>query len=241
MPLNPRRKMKIKNVLLVLATMMAFAWSVLEAQITPVDRVKPDYPQAMLDNFEEGKAVIRVTIGEDGTVTECSISSATDPRFGEAAMAAARKWTFKPIIEGGRAVSKKVNIPFNFTLPPEAKANKNFGRAVFKDLDPQYKQVEAKSLPQRLQPLNPAKPRYPEALKGTGKTASVRIRYTIDVDGQTINPQVVSQDIDPEFIRPALLAVIISKYLPSTQDGRLVYVTTQRTFNFEEGMNEMEN
>lgn len=206
------------------------------AAITPKNMVQPDYPDALMSQFLEGKAVIQVTIGTDGTVTDASVTSATEPAFGQAALAAARQWTFEPIREDGRAVSKKVNIPFHFNLSPEQKANKNFGREVFKPLDPAYQEITANSLPRRPTPVKPVRPRYPEALVGSGKSGNVRVRFTIDVDGKTINPVVLTEDAAPEFIRAALMAVIMTEYLPLTRDGRLVYVTMQRNFKFSEDM-----
>ena len=61
-----------------------------------------------------GEAVIALTVSPNGRVLDPQIKRATDPAFGEAALAAARLWRFLPKVETGRAVATTVEMPFQF-------------------------------------------------------------------------------------------------------------------------------
>ena len=65
----------------------------------------------------KGKAVVTVRITPQGTVRDPVVESASDPAFGEAALAAVRQWRFIPRVEDGRAVEARVNMPFVFAPP----------------------------------------------------------------------------------------------------------------------------
>lgn len=45
------------------------------------------------------------------------LKSATDPAFGEAALAAIRQWRFLPEMKGGLAVEQSADLPFAFVPP----------------------------------------------------------------------------------------------------------------------------
>lgn len=75
----------------------------------------PEYPPALRKAKTKGEAVIRFTLSPKGSVLEPVVKSASDPAFGESALAAARQWRFLPKIVSGRAVSTAVDMPFVFT------------------------------------------------------------------------------------------------------------------------------
>jgi len=81
----------------------------------------PEYPEALHRAHIAGSAVISLTIDRNGGTRELAVKSATNPAFGESALAAARLWRFLPQIRDGHPVETKVNLPFAFG-PPEAKA-----------------------------------------------------------------------------------------------------------------------
>jgi len=84
----------------------------------------PAYPAALLKTNVNGQAVITLWIRPQGSVRDPVVKSATDPAFGEAALAAARLWRFLPRIKDGHAVESKVDMPFVFT-PPGKPAEKS--------------------------------------------------------------------------------------------------------------------
>lgn len=79
----------------VLAAALLFSTSVF-AEFRPdaVAMPKPLYPSGLIST--QGHARISLKIHSDGTVSDVKALSATQPAFGEAAVAAATLWRFKP-------------------------------------------------------------------------------------------------------------------------------------------------
>jgi TonB family protein len=75
----------------------------------------PEYPSKLLRAKTKGEAVIAFTVSRNGRVVDPQVASASDPAFGESALAAARLWRFLPRIVNGAPTETKVNMPFVFT------------------------------------------------------------------------------------------------------------------------------
>jgi TonB family protein len=80
-------------------------------------RAVPQYPDTLKQAGTAGQAVIALRIGANGRVYDPSVKSATDPAFGEAALAALRLSRFLPRVQGGRPVVAVVEVPVEFTPP----------------------------------------------------------------------------------------------------------------------------
>src|SRR5260221_92779 len=65
----------------------------------------PAYPPDAVKERMGGEASIRMVVDEKGIVTLARVLDATDPRLGEAALAAARKWVFSPALDSGKPVA----------------------------------------------------------------------------------------------------------------------------------------
>lgn len=74
----------------------------------------PEYPSKLRRAKVAGGATIRFTISPTGRVRDLEIVNATDPAFGESALAAARQWRFLPKIKDGHAMETKAELPFTF-------------------------------------------------------------------------------------------------------------------------------
>jgi TonB family protein len=74
----------------------------------------PEYPEKLRRAKVQGSAMIRFTISPNGRVLDPEVKSASDPAFGEAALAAARQWRFLPKVKGGTPVSSAAQMPFTF-------------------------------------------------------------------------------------------------------------------------------
>jgi len=81
----------------------------------------PDYPPALRKQNIRGSAVISVRIAANGDVFDPVVKSATDPAFGDAALAAVRLWRFLPRVRNGYPVETVADVPVIFT-PPEPAA-----------------------------------------------------------------------------------------------------------------------
>ena len=76
------------------------------------------YPPTLYDTKANGTAKIRMRIGRNGAVVDPAVESASDPAFGEAALAAIRVWRFLPKIQDGHPVESDAEMPFNFRYHP---------------------------------------------------------------------------------------------------------------------------
>ena len=77
---------------------------------------KPDYPQTAKRAGKEGTVILQATIDENGIAQDIVAVTSLGFGFEDAAIAALRKSTFIPATQAGKPVSKRVKIPFEFTL-----------------------------------------------------------------------------------------------------------------------------
>ena len=76
------------------------------------------YPMTAMRNRIEGTVVLRVLVGEDGSVKEIEIDKSSGSRdLDRAAREAVMKWKFKPGMRSGVAYAGWARVPINFTLP----------------------------------------------------------------------------------------------------------------------------
>jgi TonB family protein len=96
----------------------AGVYSINAVDIRPVAirQVEPDYPFE-LGSILTGNAVVVFTVRADGKVADTSVVEADDALFGEAAIAAVRKWRFRPAQVKGAPVDCRMTLPFVFFSP----------------------------------------------------------------------------------------------------------------------------
>jgi TonB family protein len=78
------------------------------------------YPKEALDAKLEGTVGLELTVDEDGRVEDARVTRSASHGFDEAALTAARKFTFEPARKNGRALRSAVQFNYEFHLPPEA-------------------------------------------------------------------------------------------------------------------------
>ncbi len=93
--------------------------AVQQAGPRPFYGAAPAYPPALRNTGLKGKAVVTMRISPQGTVIDPVVEHASEPAFGEEALAAVRQWRFVPQVKDGQAVETKVSMPFDFDPPPE--------------------------------------------------------------------------------------------------------------------------
>ncbi len=78
---------------------------------------KPSYPALSRRLGEQGKVVVRVQIGVDGTAQQAEIRSSSGyDRLDQAALATVRSWRYVPGKRNGLAEAMWFNVPINFVL-----------------------------------------------------------------------------------------------------------------------------
>jgi len=91
------------------------------APVTPpsvVHHVDPIYPPSALKERLHTTVMLTVTVDADGHVSQVTVSESGGNDLDEAAIIAARQWTFVPAMRNGKAVASRIKIPFHFA-PPE--------------------------------------------------------------------------------------------------------------------------
>lgn len=81
----------------------------------------PAYPAEALSRKQDGKVVLIVDVGADGSVTKAQVDTSSPPTvFDAAALEAVKKWKFTPAMEQGKAVPGRVQIPVTFEADSKA-------------------------------------------------------------------------------------------------------------------------
>jgi periplasmic protein TonB len=71
----------------------------------PVQRTEIEYTQEARSNNVEGRMVLRITIGADGSVLKVEVVQKVDPSLDAAVVAAVKGWVFKPSMRCGKAMA----------------------------------------------------------------------------------------------------------------------------------------
>jgi TonB family protein len=93
------------------------------AAITPPalrSRVEATYPPDAQRDRLEATVGLELVVGEDGQVAEARVIAPAGHGFDEAAIDAARKFTFEPARRDGVAIRSSVQLGYEFHLPPPA-------------------------------------------------------------------------------------------------------------------------
>jgi TonB family protein len=91
-----------------------------EAAPKPLTGPIPRYPESLPPAKGKGQATVSCVIAANGKPQNVKVKSASDPAFGEAAVAAMSEWWFVPKVADGKPIDSAADLPFEFT-PPAAK------------------------------------------------------------------------------------------------------------------------
>jgi protein TonB len=81
-----------------------------------VSFTQPVYPESAKANHQSGTVILRAIIGRDGHVHSLRPANTADPDFVIAAIAAVRRWTYKPYLLNGVPTEVHSMITVNFAL-----------------------------------------------------------------------------------------------------------------------------
>ncbi|MCL2777064.1 MAG: TonB-dependent receptor [Polyangiaceae bacterium] len=90
------------------------------AQITPpsvITHVDAVYPRAALATRKHADVVLALTVDIDGHVSKVDVIESGGKDLDEAAIVAARQWTFVPAERAGKPVASRIRVPFHFAPP----------------------------------------------------------------------------------------------------------------------------
>jgi TonB family protein len=83
-----------------------------------ITEVKPDYTREAMQQQIQGSVWLSCVVSEKGVITDVEVTRSLDKEFGldQAAVDAARQWTFKPGLKDGKAVAVRITIELTFRL-----------------------------------------------------------------------------------------------------------------------------
>jgi len=82
----------------------------------PVRTVAPEYPNELRREGVSGLVMVKCSIDVQGNVTETLVEKSSNAAFEQPAIAAVKKWKFKPAKQDGAPVAIKVTIPIKFVF-----------------------------------------------------------------------------------------------------------------------------
>lgn len=82
----------------------------------PIRTVAPEIPKELQRDGVSGIVMVRCAIDEKGDVIDVQVEKSSQPELEQPALAATRKWKFRPAQQDGRPVAIKVSIPIRFVL-----------------------------------------------------------------------------------------------------------------------------
>ena len=165
-----------------------------------------EFPTEVPADVKSGTALVRIVVDETGAITSSKVVKASLPAFGEAALAAAKQWTFSPGVDDGKYAPICLDVPFEFSrdrpaktpmLPPER-------------LMPRYVSKKPAAL------IDGPLGEYPETLLGRGLPGTVIFACHVDVDGKASAPRILRAS-HVDFVLPALAAFPSWRFSPTMQ------------------------
>jgi iron complex outermembrane receptor protein len=82
-----------------------------------VHHVDAVYPPSALKAREHADVILTVTVDADGHVSKVDVAESGGPDLDEAAIVAAREWTFVPAMRDGKPIASRIKMPFHFAPP----------------------------------------------------------------------------------------------------------------------------
>lgn len=102
-------------LLFALLTAPVLAQSKTEPPV-PVRTVAPEYPAELRREGVSGLVMVKCSIDVQGNVAEAEVEKSSNAAFEPPALAAVKKWKFKPARQDGNPVAIKVSIPIKFVF-----------------------------------------------------------------------------------------------------------------------------
>ena len=224
----------------VLVAPLVLCGSLSEATISQLKLTKytePEFPvSARMEGIPDGLVTLAISRDEAGVPSDILVIDATDRRFAEAAVVAARTWRFAPVSAGVGLPAELVRIGFRLTGVVYINAhNQNkaglLGDYVAQKLREPVRIPELQSLATAPKAINQPMPSYPAAFTGMAIEGSAKVRFYIDEEGRVRLPQVIEAS-RPEFADAAVAAVARWRYEPPRQGTRPIVVTENWSFKF---------
>lgn len=194
-------------------------YQVTEANALVVDWFPADLPADVSAAGFNGEVFVEFVVRTDGSVGATKVVSSTDPRLDEVALASVRRWTFQSAIYEGQPIESVMQVPVMFPL--DRRARESFAPP-----------VDPIPLPNTgIEVVTYGHPVEPEISERRLLGGHVTLEFTVTAEGKPQKPRVLGANC-AELIRPAVDALMRTKFKPAEQSGIPVPATTQVPFEF---------
>lgn len=192
------------------------------------------YPPLMLYNaIYSGEVSTVISVDENGELTDLLVTGYTDKAFADAAVAALKRWVYKPARVMGRARASRADVLFQFkdqgvivqnlpgALEQRALTGYMQGRYI-------YQPCKLRELDRIPTPVHVVRP----SIKSDGSKHSITVEFYIDEEGKVRMPAVAKESADDDYAAAAVTAVEQWRFEPPLRKGRPVLVYAQQEFTF---------
>ena len=176
----------------------------------------PVYPADALREQVGGGTVIRIVVDETGAITAARVLRASDPRLGEAALAAVKAWTFAPAVDGEKRVASCLDVPLSFD---PKKGQKGWPASHMTNMNNQPRPAPVTGAEPNRTPTG----EYPAVLTERKLPGSVDFACRVDATGRVSAPKILGTS-HADFVLPALASLAKWEFTPSKQ-GDLAVAT----------------
>lgn len=202
--------------------------------------VQPVYPLEAMEQKLQGKVVVHLVISTTGDVLSTEPVSGS-PVLVQAAVAAMKKWKFKPYIHNGQPVQIGYKMPYDFAIGdrvvenPVAEANVTATNSVAPPPSPggstDAQKVQISGTVSQGLLLHQVVPVYPDQARARFIQGVVVLQAVIGKDGRIKSLQPVS---GPTELRDSAVGAVQQwRYRPYILDGQPVEVQTTINVNFK--------
>ncbi|MCX6169154.1 MAG: energy transducer TonB [Ignavibacteriales bacterium] len=241
--------MKTKMILILLLISFAGLYAQQKAKLQKVDetgfievdkapelisKMNPEYPKLAKLAGIEGTVYLKLLIDEKGNVVKAKVEKGVKDMLDEAALKAVKKAKFSPAILKDKPIKVWVVLPIAFKLSfnenepkivsPGIQAPSNISD---EEPNPDAK-VEYEKGPE---PIEFAKPAYPEEAKKNNITGKVFVKVLIDKEGTPKKAMVIESDNDI-FNQSAMDAIMKSKFTAAVNKGEKIPVWVVVPYKF---------
>lgn len=192
-----------------------------------LNRTAPEYPRAAKEQNVEGDVVIEITIDEEGKVSNARAMSGHELLV-DAALEAAKQWTFKPTKLNDQAVKVSGILTFRFKLGSLAEATASSDLAQIDENIVKRSEGVIRGLA-----TNRVSPEYPREAKEQNVEGDVTVQIIIDEEGKVVSAKATSGH---ELLQD--VSVTAAKgwtFKPFELDGKPTRVSAELSFRFKLG------
>jgi TonB family protein len=164
------------------------------------------FPTAVPNDVVAGTAVVRVTVDETGAITAARVLEASQPPFGDAALAAVKQWSFSPAQHNRQKVAMCLDVPFEFDREHPAR----------KGVLPEERLLPTASPRTDANAEETPLDEYPDSLRGRGLPGVITFRCHVNADGTCANFRVLTSS-HADLVVPVLRSVKHWTFTPGKQ------------------------